>query len=443
MYDYSSTLLAATASLLLYYRAYQRVRLLASRDSEVDFLRAISKKWQSETTNAIVVKAGQAVQASIEHLVPSSNLLSECQCSTPPLPFGVVPATIWTKLSWKIPSTLSVEYKQLVGNKMKSAMVIGDTQQFGACAHSEAIYMGIMWLAPNTHYPAHAHEASEFFHILSGTAQWTQGEEDVWETCRPGDFRHHAPGVSHSVKTTDDALVALYYWYGNITGKYWFNSLVVETEEDLLKGAYDNLDNTRAYYDHLSQKYDEVVVKKWGYNMPSCVAKMCVEVLRIPLSARVLDLGCGSGLVGAELQKHGYNAFTGVDISEASLRIAKGRNVYVRLKVGNLSECLVPKVLPRESMFNLLVCVGTTSYLSPDVLNGWSRLVRPGGILVLTHKTEVWKIWEPIQNELVRRGILEHVITSEEMLYLPGFSVNSRENERAKIYAFRRPKSSS
>jgi predicted TPR repeat methyltransferase len=219
--------------------------------------------------------------------------------------------------------------------------------------------------------------------------------------------------------------------------------LVVETEEDLLKGAYDNLDNTRAYYDHLSQKYDEVVVKKWGYNMPSCVAKMCVEVLRIPLSARVLDLGCGSGLVGAELQKHGYNAFTGVDISEASLRIAKGRNVYVRLKVGNLSECLVPKVLPRESMFNLLVCVGTTSYLSPDVLNGWSRLVRPGGILVLTHKTEVWKIWEPIQNELVRRGILEHVITSEEMLYLPGFSVNSRENERAKIYAFRRPKSSS
>jgi len=215
----------------------------------------------------------------------------------------------------------------------------------------------------------------------------------------------------------------------------------VSKEEEGLQGSYNDLNKTVEYYDQLATDYDTVVVEKWGYKMPKKVAAMCANELQVPLTAKLLDLGCGSGLVGVEMRKLGYTGtMTGVDMSKTSLDVSKKRNIYQRLQVGNLSESLVPSVVPREGMFDLAMCVGTTSYLSPEVLAGWSKLIRPGGLIVLTHKTEVWKKWEPIQDGLVKDGILEHVMTSKELLYLPGFSSEGRNlNERAKIYCFRRP----
>ena len=430
----------ATATLVA--RARRRNILIESRDVEKEFLQKVAETWSSSNNHPIVVAAGKKIANCISNIVPNSFLLPECKCTTPPLPLGSITSALWNKLPWKIPSTLSVEYKTIVGDRMKSAMCVGNSQTYGAFVESTQIYCGFMWLAPNTHYPAHAHDANEFFHILSGTAKWTQGPIDDWQEAKPGDFRIHQAGESHSVKTGDEALVALYYWYGNITGKYWFEKVVVQTEEERLKGAYNNLDNTTAYYDDLASKYDTVVVDKWGYKMPFEVAKMCAStVLNISKSARILDLGCGSGLVAVEFKKLGYNIFTGIDISKKSLTIARQRKIYLRLLEGNLSKCLVPKVLPREGMFDVLTCVGTTSYLDPEVLSHWARLVKPGGLIVLTHKTEIWKKWEPVQTKFVLDGTLEHILTSSEMLYLPGFKTAcTNENERAKIYVFRRPK---
>lgn len=215
------------------------------------------------------------------------------------------------------------------------------------------------------------------------------------------------------------------------------NNNGVETEEEKLKGAYNNLGKTTAYYDDLAGKYDEVVVEAWGYKMPFEVAKLCATVLDAHiLNPQFLDLGCGSGLVAVELKKLGYNTFTGIDISQKSLDIARERGIYLSLLDGNLSQSLVPKVLPREGMFDVLTCVGTTSYLDPEVLSHWSKLIKPGGLIVLTHKTETWKKWEPVQEQFVLDGTLEHMMTSQEMLYLPGFK---SMDDRAKIYVFRRP----
>ena len=217
------------------------------------------------------------------------------------------------------------------------------------------------------------------------------------------------------------------------------NNEEIETEEDQLQNSYNDLNKTVQYYDQLATNYDRVVVKKWGYQMPKEVADFCVNELKVQMSSKLLDLGCGSGLVGVEMRRLGFSGpLTGVDMSKKSLKVAKERKVYQRLQIGNLSESLVPSVVPQEGMFDLVVCVGTTTYLSPDVLAGWSNLVRPGGLVVLTHKTDVWEIWSPIQEKLVEDGVLEHVTTSKELLYLPGFSSRD-ENERAKIYVFRRP----
>ncbi len=44
------------------------------------------------------------------------------------------------------------------------------------------IILGLFLLGPNTHYPAHAHPAEEFYLILSGTAKWQIGANTSFET---------------------------------------------------------------------------------------------------------------------------------------------------------------------------------------------------------------------------------------------------------------------
>ena len=42
-------------------------------------------------------------------------------------------------------------------------------------------------------------------------------------------------------------------------------------------------------------------------------------------SLRIIDVGCGTGLVGVELEKDGFTNFDGIDISQEMIDIAKQR----------------------------------------------------------------------------------------------------------------------
>jgi hypothetical protein len=87
--------------------------------------------------------------------------------------------------------------------------------------------------------------------------------------------------------------------------------------------------------------------------------------------------------------------------------------------------------------FSCLLCIGTTTYLDPHKATAeWLRLLKPGGLAVFTHKTAVWKKWEPVQGSLVAQGAWAEVSVSDELPYLPGFDDNARDNERAKVYVY-------
>ncbi|MBP5353378.1 MAG: tetratricopeptide repeat protein [Alphaproteobacteria bacterium] len=58
------------------------------------------------------------------------------------------------------------------------------------------------------------------------------------------------------------------------------------------------------------------------YNVVAKIAE-----LYAPMKGRILDLGCGTGLVAAAL-KNNDNRFTGVDIAENMLAIARQKNIY-------------------------------------------------------------------------------------------------------------------
>jgi predicted TPR repeat methyltransferase len=89
-------------------------------------------------------------------------------------------------------------------------------------------------------------------------------------------------------------------------------------------------------FDGMAREFD-VTLQRLGYRVPEMLARAVLPLLRRAPRARVLDLGCGTGLLGAALAPAGAE-ITGVDLSAEMLQRAAARGVYARLVKGELVE---------------------------------------------------------------------------------------------------------
>ena len=102
----------------------------------------------------------------------------------------------------------------------------------------------------------------------------------------------------------------------------------------------------------------------------------------------IIDVGCGTGLVGLQLKKLGYKNFDGIDISKEMIDIAVDRG-YESLFLGNLNESL-----PVESnKYEAAICVGvfTHGHVGPSRLKELARVVKPEGIICFTVNEDVYE----------------------------------------------------
>ena len=96
------------------------------------------------------------------------------------------------------------------------SLIIGDS----GLVPSTNIRMGLYLQNKNVDYPSHAHEAEEYYLILSGHGSWQIGNS--WYDAIPGSIFHHQPGASHRMITESEPLLAIWIWTGLIDGRYWF-----------------------------------------------------------------------------------------------------------------------------------------------------------------------------------------------------------------------------
>ena len=98
-------------------------------------------------------------------------------------------------------------------------------------------------------------------------------------------------------------------------------------------------------------------------------------------NAEIIDVGCGTGLVGESLKAKDFIYFDGIDISEDMLEIAKSRG-YRQLMLGSLNNRL--PVL--DNAYDTAMCVGvfTHGHVSSEGLNELCRIVKPGGYICFT-----------------------------------------------------------
>ena len=85
----------------------------------------------------------------------------------------------------------------------------------GGIAHDEKIALGILLIGPGRLYPQHSHPAREAYLVLAGDAEWRRDGEP-WRMRVAGALIHHTPNQTHAMRTSDQPLLALYAWQGDI-----------------------------------------------------------------------------------------------------------------------------------------------------------------------------------------------------------------------------------
>ena len=170
-------------------------------------------------------------------------------------------------------------------------------------------------------------------------------------------------------------------------------------------------------YDDWAQSYDDDLAS-WSYQAPAVVADTVVA--RAPAGESVLDVGCGTGLVGRALRARGFaGRLLGIDISAASLEVARECGAYHSLERADLQERLAFD----DDSVDAVVCVGVMTYL-PDVEAVWrefARVARPGGLVVVTQREDLWETrsCQTVVDRLHAEGVWSPLDVTGPAPYLP------------------------
>jgi predicted TPR repeat methyltransferase len=110
-------------------------------------------------------------------------------------------------------------------------------------------------------------------------------------------------------------------------------------------------------YDQHSDYYDQHMVGTLKYQIPDLLFDSIVRFVP-SRNLDILDLGCGTGLLGARLRPLA-GTLTGVDISSKMLKVARQRQIYDNLVCGELTEFL--QIQTKE--FELVVAADVFAYI--------------------------------------------------------------------------------
>ena len=144
----------------------------------------------------------------------------------------------------------------------------------------------------------------------------------------------------------------------------------LKKSEELLKYYQGWADNN---------KYNKDMVD-WNYTAPQEVVSI-LKKYALNKNFKILDAGCGTGLVGIELNKYGYLNIEGVDFSQSMLNLVP-QDIYRKIEKIDLNKSLKFK----DDMYDIVMCVGTFTYghVKPKALNELIRITKNRGLICFT-----------------------------------------------------------
>ena len=140
-------------------------------------------------------------------------------------------------------------------------------------------------------------------------------------------------------------------------------------------------------FDQHADVFDGMLVDQLGYHTPMELRERLRE-RGFKGAARLLDLGCGTGLSGESLRDMVGHA-TGVDLSEGMLDVAHEKDVYDELFVGDAEGFLEAALEDGAEPWNLIVATDVLPYIGAveGLFAGAAACLAPGGCFAFSTET--------------------------------------------------------
>lgn len=137
-------------------------------------------------------------------------------------------------------------------------------------------------------------------------------------------------------------------------------------------------------FDQYADRFDAALVERLDYRAPDLLAAALDDAQPGRRFASVMDLGCGTGLMGAAIRARAAH-LAGIDISAAMLAQAQAKDLYDRLEKHDLTS-----LAPEPARHDLILAADVFAYLGAlEQILGWcTAALAPGGVLAFSVESE-------------------------------------------------------
>jgi predicted TPR repeat methyltransferase len=163
----------------------------------------------------------------------------------------------------------------------------------------------------------------------------------------------------------------------NLTAQHLLASLSGDTTDSAPAEYVEQL------FDHYADGFDAHLQQQLHYETPEKLVEL-VEQYLLPSSKKwqVLDLGCGTGLVGVSIAPFAHQ-LVGVDLSDGMLDRARALNLYQRLEHQDLLTMMRGEP---SSSYDVIIAADVLIYLGriDEMMIEIRRLLKPDGIFAFS-----------------------------------------------------------
>ena len=163
-----------------------------------------------------------------------------------------------------------------------------------------------------------------------------------------------------------------------------------------------NPQKVKQFYDDWARNYN-LDTSSSEYSGPAIGAKLLSEYLSVK-DSKLLDAGCGTGLVGIELHNLGYDYIDGFDLSDSMAEKAVASGAYRQVLGGIDMMRAAENYVDANYAAILSIGVFTLGHVPPEALKVLLRLASPGGLLLVSTRTHYY---DQTNFQLVIDGLID------------------------------------